>query len=414
MQEKPLESVELDLLAVIRQIHAEEGPFGRDLLLVRARGRGLEVSRPLGRLKELGLVEEIERKPILLRRLFGARPEALLRPTASGLALGSEATTSEATAAAEAGPDIGPDTGPDPVSETSPKAGPEVGPQTGTGAGTGRETATAPETTQRPTAVPDPDKKPAARTPSPALAPAQSPAPAPSTPEPPPAPRVEPPAPQAPHPAPHRASPAEPPVSAPKATAAPRAEPSAPAAPPAGTDAPLPMPRRAAPRNPRGYTEELGGSPVAVKTVPLRHNADPAMMENLREALAVIGIEMTFAGEALIADRMDRGASIGEALSQVVLFAFAHAVAEDAREGEQLQALGLTDYAVDVIAEFERLRDAGEIDGDRLEEDMRRLWTLVGDSPDRLRLAEELLHDPVGGLTPPALLPEDLRPAKES
>ncbi|MBL3551906.1 hypothetical protein [Rhodovulum sulfidophilum] len=394
MQEKPLESVELDLLAVIRQIHAEEGPFGRDLLLVRARGRGLEVSRPLGRLKALGLVEEIERKPSVLRRLFGAKPEALLRPTATGLALGSEATASETTAAVEAEPEAG--TGPD--TGTAPK----------TGTGTEAEPATrAPETpretvdeTTREAAA----RAPATAVPSPAPAPAPSPAPAPVA----PASRAEPPAPPAP--------PAEPPVSAPPVKVAPptpRVEPTAPATPVADA-APLPMPRRAKPRNVRGYTEELGGSPVAAKTVPLRHDVDPAMMENLREALAVIGIEMTFAGEALIADRMGRGASIGEALSQVVLFAFAHAVAEDARAGEQLQALGLTDYAVDVIAEFERLRDAGEIDGDRLEEDMRRLWTLVGDSPDRLRLAEELLQDPVGGLTPPALLPEDLRPVEES
>ncbi|OLS52849.1 hypothetical protein [Rhodovulum sulfidophilum] len=402
MQEKPLESVELDLLAVIRQIHAEEGPFGRDLLLVRARGRGLEVSRPLGRLKDLGLVEEIERKPSVLRRLFGAKPEALLRPTASGLALGSEAMASEMTATAEAQPEA--------VTETG------TGPDTGTAPQTGTETeapALTPETpretvdeTTRETAA----RAPATAVPSPAPAPAPSPAPAPVA----PAPRAEPPAPPAPRPAP----PAEPPVSAPPVKAAPptpRGEPTAPATPVADADAaPLPMPRRAKPRNVKGYTEELGGSPVAAKTVPLRHDVDPAMMENLREALAVIGIEMTFAGEALIADRMGRGASIGEALSQVVLFAFAHAVAEDARAGEQLQALGLTDYAVDVIAEFERLRDAGEIDGDRLEEDMRRLWTLVGDSPDRLRLAEELLQDPVGGLTPPALLPEDLRPVEES
>ncbi|MCE8459509.1 hypothetical protein, partial [Rhodovulum sulfidophilum] len=131
MQEKPLESVELDLLAVIRQIHAEEGPFGRDLLLVRARGRGLEVSRPLGRLKDLGLVEEIERKPSVLRRLFGAKPEALLRPTASGLALGSEAMASETTATIEAVTEAG------------------TGPEFGTGPQTGTETeapAPAPET----------------------------------------------------------------------------------------------------------------------------------------------------------------------------------------------------------------------------------------------------------------------------
>ncbi|MBL3586041.1 hypothetical protein JMM61_11705 [Rhodovulum sulfidophilum] len=395
MQEKPLESVELDLLAVIRQIHAEEGPFGRDLLLVRARGRGLEVSRPLGRLKDLGLVEEIERKPSVLRRLFGAKPEALLRPTASGLALGSEATASETTAAIEAV--TGPEAGTAPQTGTETEA-PALTPETP------RETVdeTTRETAARASA--------SAAVPSPAPAPAPSPAPAPVA----PAPRAEPPAP----PAPRHAPPAEPSVSAPLVKAAPptpRREPTAPAAPVADADAaPLPMPRRAKPRNVRGYTEELGGSPVAAKTVPLRHDVDPAMMENLREALAVIGIEMTFAGEALIADRMGRGASIGEALSQVVLFAFAHAVAEDARAGEQLQALGLTDYAVDVIAEFERLRDAGEIDGDRLEEDMRRLWTLVGDSPDRLRLAEELLQDPVGGLTPPALLPEDLRPVEES
>jgi len=394
MQEKPLESVELDLLAVIRQIHAEEGPFGRDLLLVRARGRGLEVSRPLGRLKDLGLVEEIERKPSVLRRLFGAKPEALLRPTASGLALGYEATASETTATAEAG--TGPDTG--------------TAPQTGTETGTEAEPATRAPETPRETVDETTARAPATAVPSPAPTPAPSPAPAPVA----PASQAEPPAPPAPRPAP----PAEPHVSAPPVKAAPptpRREPTAPATPVADADtAPLPIPRRPKPRNVRGYTEELGGSPVAAKTVPLRHDVDPAMMENLREALAVIGIEMTFAGEALIADRMGRGASIGEALSQVVLFAFAHAVAEDARAGEQLQALGLTDYAVDVIAEFERLRDAGEIDGDRLEEDMRRLWTLVGDSPDRLRLAEELLQDPVGGLTPPALLPEDLRPVEES
>ncbi|ANB33737.1 hypothetical protein M2324_001299 [Rhodovulum sulfidophilum] len=378
MQEKPLESVELDLLAVIRQIHAEEGPFGRDLLLVRARGRGLEVSRPLGRLKDLGLVEEIERKPSVLRRLFGAKPEALLRPTAAGLALGSEATASETTATAEAVTEAG----------TGPEAG--TAPQTGTETEAPALTPEMPRETVEETTRETAARAPATAVPSPAPAPAPSPAPAPVA----PAPR------------------AEPPVSAPPT---PRREPTAPVAPVADADAaPLPMPRRAKPRNVRGYTEELGGSPVAAKTVPLRHDVDPAMMENLREALAVIGIEMTFAGEALIADRMGRGSSIGEALSQVVLFAFAHAVAEDARAGEQLQALGLTDYAVDVIAEFERLRDAGEIDGDRLEEDMRRLWTLVGDSPDRLRLAEELLQDPVGGLTPPALLPEDLRPVEEN
>ncbi|OLS45828.1 hypothetical protein BV509_16705 [Rhodovulum sulfidophilum] len=365
MQDKPLESVELDLLAIIRQIHAEEGPFGRDLLLVRARGRGLEVSRPLGRLKALGLVEEIQRKPFLLRRIFGAMPVALLRPTAAGLALGETAA------------------------EDSPAEG-------------AAETPAEPPVTA-------PARTAAAKAPTSKPAPPEAKAAAPEA-------RAEP----APQPA-NVQQPADPaPVSAPEPQIAPPEQPTsvvaapAPAPAPAADDLPLPMPRRAAPRNLRGYTEELGGSPAPVKTVPLRHNADPALMENLREALAVIGIEMTFAGEALIADRMEHGASIGEALSQVVLFAFAHAVAEDAREGGQLQAMGLTDYAVDVIAEFERLRDAGEISGDRLEEDMRRLWTLVGDSPERLSLAQELLADPVGGLTPPALLPEDLRPAEDA
>ncbi|WP_146746285.1 hypothetical protein [Rhodovulum viride] len=366
MQDKPLESIELDLLAIIRQIHAEEGPFGRDLLLVRARGRGLEVSRPLGRLKALGLVEEIQRKPFILRRVFGAKPVALLRPTAAGLALGE-------TAAEESPAEVAAETPAKPPVKASARTA-------------AAKVASKPEAS-----------KPEARDPAPEapakVEPAQQPAPVQQPAD--PSPATEP-------------APQTPPADLPK----PEAE--APSPTPAADDLPLPMPRRAAPRNVRGYTEELGGSPAAVKTVPLRHNADPALMENLREALAVIGIEMTFAGEALIADRMEHGASIGEALSQVVLFAFAHAVAEDAREGGQLQAMGLTDYAVDVIAEFERLRDAGEISGDRLEEDMRRLWTLVGDSPERLSLAQELLADPVGGLTPPALLPEDLRPAEDA
>ncbi|MBK5922505.1 hypothetical protein CCR90_01665, partial [Rhodovulum sulfidophilum] len=167
MQEKPLESVELDLLAVIRQIHAEEGPFGRDLLLVRARGRGLEVSRPLGRLKDLGLVEEIERKPSVLRRLFGAKPEALLRPTAAGLALGSEATASETTATAEAVTEAG------------------TGPEAGTAPQTGTETEAPALTPEMPReTVDETTRETAAR----ASASAAVPSPAP-------APRAEPPAP---------------------------------------------------------------------------------------------------------------------------------------------------------------------------------------------------------------------------
>ena len=85
MQDKPLTQTEHDVLEVLCQLDATSGAVDRTRLSVAVRGRGLEFGRALGRLITLGLAEEITRRPFFLWRLFGAKPQVRLQPTAKGL-----------------------------------------------------------------------------------------------------------------------------------------------------------------------------------------------------------------------------------------------------------------------------------------------------------------------------------------
>ncbi len=332
MHDKPLNQAELDMLDIIRQLHAEKGPFLRSTLSVVGRGRGLEVARPFNRLKLLGLVEEIECRPFFLKWLFGAKPIILLRPSAAALATAYTGDNDEsARLPIEAPPPLGATV---PITKTLPPL---------------------PE----PLAVIELAPLPAA------AEPIASPIPGPTEPE------VAPPA---------------PPKSAPT------------------------KPVRLAPD---AYTDVIGGQPMAHVSNPLAADLDPELQDGLREMLDVLGMEMTVAGEAMISARMAKGASAGEALAQVALFAFAHAAHYDILAGGPMQAAVLRDYAIDVIRELEKLRDSGEIGAEPFERDMRAIWALADKESDRSQLVTELLADPIGGAAPPALLPEDVRGVAE-
>lgn len=347
MQDKPLDRTEQELLAVIERMFAAGGPVDRNRLSVEARGKGLEVSRPLARLKALGLVEEYDRKPFVLWRIFGAKTVTLLRPVV-------------------------------PVAETpAPDAAPET------------VAEVAAETPVIETAAPVIDAEPPVPEPVVELAPIPAPEPLPI-----PEPLPEPPVTE--------------PESLPEPDPAPKPIELAPGlivdAAPLPASAPRPAPPKPV-RTPVGFAEDLGGAPMAMAAPPAA--IDPDVMDGLRETLQVLGFELTIAGEALIAHRMGKGATAGEALCQVVLFAVAHALRHDT-DGE-IQAMGLEDYTIEVMHELEKLRDAGEIGPQPFEADMRALWSLVRESEDRIAFADQLLLDPVGGAAPPALLPEDLR-----
>lgn len=419
MQDKPLDRTEHELLAIILELHASRGPIDRNLLSVVARGRGMEVARPLARLKTLGLVEEFERKPFILKRLFGARPVALLRPL------------------------------PDALNDMQDGAqGDPLSPPLSLGAaGTG---ARADAALLSPNAAPLPDvaaqeatlhDAPAADMPAAeeaAFAPAEPGVYVPPVYE---APIYQPPVSEHPaeSPAAEISTPDLPqPVmpGAAGATETPEGEAdlgaesdeldmsefALPLDTPEGAEESVTTPsavRAAAPHRPArrkvpvGYTDEIGGIAEAFEIAPALPDLSPELMDGLREVLGGVGMELTMAGEALIGDRMAKGASAGEALSQVVLFAFAHAVRYDAASEGEVTALGLNDYAVEVMRELEKLRDAGEIGDQCFEDDMRRLWRLVEGTAEGTAAAEALLQDPVGGAAPTALLPEDLRQAAE-
>jgi hypothetical protein len=77
----PHEMTAFDILAGIL---VERGPVDRDALRVLVSARGGELGRDYIRLRELGLVEEVEVRPGMFRRFFGARTTRLVSLTLTG------------------------------------------------------------------------------------------------------------------------------------------------------------------------------------------------------------------------------------------------------------------------------------------------------------------------------------------
>jgi hypothetical protein len=163
----------------------------------------------------------------------------------------------------------------------------------------------------------------------------------------------------------------------------------------------------------QGFTEDLGGVPLDDAVRPAAFALAPEVGGALTDILSGLGMELTWAGQALAAQRMSKGATAGEALSQIVLYAFAHVVQHDLLAGHPLDALGLSDYAAEVLRELDKLRQAGEIGVAAHEADRDHILTLIGDADGRGALAAELLADPFGGAAPPAVLPEELRHSRD-
>lgn len=372
MTDKPLDPADRALLDIIAETHARIGRVERDQLNVEARGRGIEVGRALAALKDAGLVEETETRPGFFGRLFGARPKVLLRPVNTETPAAAPAP--EAAASEPAAVEPAPTEAAAPVAEETPPEAPAVAEPAVTETALPEAEAPAAEIAVIETVVSVTETVTdiAAQTVETVTETVI----------------VE-------------TAPAEP-------VAEPAAEPAAQPVPATPRPAPIPRPHFAL----DDYTDKVGGGD-AIEVGPAA--IDPEEIDSLRETLAELGMDLTMAGEALIADRMAKGESAGDALSQVVLFAFAHAVHYDLLSGGGMQALGLTDYAIEVMKELEKLRDAGVIGPERFESDMRRLWSFVGEDGELMRAnrAAELLTDPVGGAAPPATLPEDLQAVED-
>ena len=324
MDDKPLDQAEQDLLELIRQLHAEKGPFLRSTLSVVGRGRGLDVARPFNRLKSLGLVAEIEQRPFFLFRLFGAKTIVLIQPTVTEIAAEAPEVVKETVA---------------PASVVKVKVS----------------------------------------------------EPTPIAPVPPPEPLVV----NGVAPAKLKQEPID--VAPIEAQVVPRK-------PARARPKPLPL---------DAYTDDIGGQPMAHTPVPLALGLDAELLDGMREMFDLLGMELTIAGETMISNRMAKGASAGEALCQVALFAFAHAAHHNLLVGGSVQAEVLHNYAIEVIRELEKLRDAGEVGAEPFERDMRALWALTEKESDPTQLIADLLSDPVGGAAPPALLPEEVRGVTE-
>lgn len=88
-----LASHEMTAFDILAGILKEHGPVDRDALRVLVSARGGELGRDYIRLRELGLVEEVEVRPGLFRRIFGARTARLVSLTLSGRNHAEQAAT---------------------------------------------------------------------------------------------------------------------------------------------------------------------------------------------------------------------------------------------------------------------------------------------------------------------------------
>lgn len=390
MQGKPLDQSEFDLLEIILQLYSAEGPVPRGKLSVVGRGRGMEVAASLQRLKHDGYVEEFEEKPFFLKRLFGARAQVFLRPSAATLeALNPPVSEPPVLPTEEMAPsDVPAEVAPPPEERPTVTASREVTP--------------APLLEEVPFRASTPVLSPI----EPASAPVQEPNEEPVV-------------------AADTAGPSTPEVAAidltlsapePLGAVASEAPPEVKAAVPQPAETAAKAPPAAARPRPRprvdGYTDDIGGQPLAVQAY-LPKGIPPEQMDDLREMLGVLGMELTMAGEALINDRMSKGAPAGEALLQVTLFAFGHAAHYDMLSASPADPEDLLDYATAVMGEFAKLQEAGEISADVYERDRIRILEMADSTKDRASLVSGIFSDPMGGCAPPALLPEELRGIEE-
>jgi hypothetical protein len=89
--------------AVLSAVLTEQGEVDRDSVRVLVASRGVDLGRDYIRLRDLGLVEEVDARPGFLRRLFGAKAKRLVRLTERGMALARPEDAPIAAVAVKAG-----------------------------------------------------------------------------------------------------------------------------------------------------------------------------------------------------------------------------------------------------------------------------------------------------------------------
>lgn len=359
MNQRAVTRAETEVFRIIRQEQAEgravkRGPT-RDEIRVIARGRGIEIVEPLANLQAMGLIELVERRPGFLRRLFGARRISFFQPTEAGRAFDLEAAEATArmpgvTAASADGQPAAWFT-PGPAVATYLHAAPETAPEVEAPSGTPPETA--------------PDMAAGAV------------------------------APAAPTPADRPASPG-----------AGRFGAIFELAHDAVDEAEL-MPQQPLTE----FPDEEALQPVAAAgRAP--GEIDPEEIEGIHQVIYGLGMEPTEATEPYIFARISEGLSTGEVVSRMVLAAFAHELARRGAGIEPGAAEALQSYAVEVMQEVEKLRDAGQIREALFEADMRALWEMVTPGPAQLTAALNLLAEGQDAGETPARLPEELLSAE--
>lgn len=116
---------------------------------------------------------------------------------------------------------------------------------------------------------------------------------------------------------------------------------------------------------------------MAHTPVPLALGLDAELLDGMREMFDLLGMELTIAGETMISNRMAKGASAGEEHCAKWRCLPSHTQPTTICWSAARFEPGSARYAIEVIRELEKLRDAGEVGAEPFERDMRALWALT-------------------------------------
>lgn len=347
----------------------KDGRVERDSLRVLVASRGGDLGRDYIRLRDLGFVEEVDRRAGFLRRLFGAKPVRMVGLTAKGLALAAEAGLVDVPEAASgvvapvavAGAAPLPEVV-EPVAEVGGAPVPEMAAPLAE-AGVAPVAGDAAEAVTGSGAVGAADALEVADE---AIGDAAAPV-------------VE----------------AAEGVEAAAVGAAPM---EAAVAPAAAAARPRPAPRF----TPADFTEAVGGAPVDDGlALP-----EGDRLDGLAELLALQGFELMPAGRLLAAHRWAEGFADADVALEVLVVSVAHAARLDRTGTARLDREAMLAVVDAVGGTLAQLVAEGALVADQVEESLATMRVFVRGEDGAEAALAALLDDPLRGLAPPAICPE--------
>ena len=136
-------------------------------------------------------------------------------------------------------------------------------------------------------------------------------------------------------------------------------------------------------------------------------------LDGLTELLGLMGFEMTPAGNLMAANRWAEGYSDADVALEVIVSSVAHAACLDQTGTARLDQGAMMACLDSVEATMSSFVSEGHLTASQLTESMQVMRGVIQADDRALDAVNELLSDPLRGMAPPAMLPEEVWVASE-